>query len=143
MSPREPMPGRAGALALAVAALACATAGGGPREARVLSVAPAIRAGFEDHRDVPLCRDFTLSPHEVRVFLREARVVNAMEANEAFDWAPCVVRGEAESASGRLAFEITAGLVGTLRFADGRTVLLGCDGRCAAALEPGGPAAPE
>lgn len=129
---------RARVLPILLATLACATARAErvPRDARILSAAPAIRAGYEHDYDVPACRDFMLSPEQLRVFLREARIVNVMEANEAFDWAPCVVRGEAVSGRERFAFEIGAGLVGTLRFADGRVLWLGCDGQCPSAVFP-------
>jgi heat shock protein HslJ len=73
------------------------------------------------------CRNFTLTPAQVERFFSLATVRSAQQLHDDFDHLPCWVRGTGKSRRGSFEWEIRAGGTASIRLADGRVELLGCD----------------
>jgi hypothetical protein len=99
-----------------------------PREAAALDDlrAVAIVASGSDEADA-FCSDFTLTPVEAMRALRAAKRVTKPAYLDAYDWLPCYVRGTAVIAGAGIQWELRAGGNGTLSYADGSTVFVGCE----------------
>src|SRR5258708_16790691 len=79
-----------------------------PPHAKISGIARGTLAGYENHRDVQYCRDFSLSEQQVLAFLRNAKPISPHERHYDFDWSPCVVRGKLISDKDEATWEISA-----------------------------------
>lgn len=105
-----------------------------PARTEISAPIRGVCEGCEGDRDVPACRDFALGRAQIRTLLARARTITPGERAHAFDVAPCVVRAAARWDGTEVRLEVSAFLVATLRFPDGSTLALGCDGDCPAAV---------
>ena len=74
------------------------------------------------------CADFRLTEAQATSALHEARTITKGNYLDRFDWLPCFVRGTARASGKTVEWEFRAGGNGTLTYADGHRVFLGCDG---------------
>jgi hypothetical protein len=116
-------------------------ASGVPPTARVEALSLGLSEGTEGPRESQACGDFSLTEAQVRAFFSGARTVTPREIHDDDDlgFAPCLVTGTLSWDGQRAAFDINPFLVATLRFQDGATRLLACDGACARAVLGGDP----
>ena len=81
------------------------------------------------------CSRFMRSNAEARRFLATASTITGEEAHYDFYVYHCAVSGVVDGPAGRATFSIILGGTGTLSFADGTEVRLGCRRKCCASAK--------
>lgn len=104
-----------------------------PTGGTVEGLAASIAEGHEDDPEASHCKDFTLHAEKVVRYFKLARPVRRHDVltTDDYPWLPCVLRGSYMKKGKRLfSFELSATLLGEVRYSDGSTVLLWCDKSC-------------
>jgi len=87
----------------------------------------------EDEKYFP-CKDFVKTSWEARAFLLNSKAITPHQQHYDFDVYHCEVSGRVNTKVGPLEFIIRMGGTGSVKYPDGKEVLLGCRGNCCKAL---------
>jgi len=108
-----------------------------PEGARIEAIVRGVK-GAESDPVAMACKGFTLTPDQLLILFKHARIVNAYELHYEFDQAPCYIAGKLSWGRESATWQVDALLVAKIHLQDGREIVLGCDEKCEALVYPEG-----